>query len=182
MAFQVSKYLLSSVKYHDSVFISVDDDIDGIPLDKMTGLKSGGFIPSKWETVDPDQIEAQAITTSKWDTLDPVAPEPPSFVDYSNDDDSSDDNSRSFDDDKRSRLRQIEVKIMQYQDELESGARSLKAGWTINQQCEHYRRKLTKKSYKELMQPEVSTESPGDRYAQRKELSRRSPSLTSENR
>lgn len=29
-----------------------------------------GFILSKWETVDPDQIEAQAMTTSKWDLLE----------------------------------------------------------------------------------------------------------------
>lgn len=40
--------------------ISVDDDIDGIPLEKLVsssaGLKPGGFIPSKWETVDPDQV------------------------------------------------------------------------------------------------------------------------------
>lgn len=29
-----------------------------------------GFIPSRWETVDPDQVEAQAMTTSKWDQLE----------------------------------------------------------------------------------------------------------------
>lgn len=36
----------------------MDDDIDGIPLEKVTSssMKSGGFIPSKWETVDPDQV------------------------------------------------------------------------------------------------------------------------------
>lgn len=28
---------------------------------------------SKWETVDPDQIEAQAMTTSKWDLLESSA-------------------------------------------------------------------------------------------------------------
>lgn len=35
---------------------------------KDSGLS--GFITSKWETVDPDQIEAQAMTTSKWDLLE----------------------------------------------------------------------------------------------------------------
>lgn len=39
----------------------MDDDIDGIPLEKMSACLSlkaggGGFIPSKWETVDPDQV------------------------------------------------------------------------------------------------------------------------------
>lgn len=93
----------------------------------------------------PNQVEAQAITTSKWDTLDPVAPEPPSFSmapDYG-----SDAAGAATDDpaSKRSRLREIELKIVQYQDELESGERSLKPGWTIGQQTEHYRRKLMRK-------------------------------------
>ena len=34
---------------------------------------------------------------------------------------------------------------MQYQDELESGRRSLKTGMTIQSQVEHYRKKLIKK-------------------------------------
>lgn len=50
-------------------FYLVDEDIDGIPLDKSTNDASDtvfskigskpAFIPSKWETVDPQQIEAQ---------------------------------------------------------------------------------------------------------------------------
>lgn len=28
------------------------------------------FVPSKWETVDPSQIEDQAMTTSKWELLE----------------------------------------------------------------------------------------------------------------
>lgn len=31
---------------------------------------TAGFIKSKWETVDPEQVEAQAMTTSKWDMLE----------------------------------------------------------------------------------------------------------------
>lgn len=46
---------------------------------------------------------------------------------------------------RRARLREIEVKVMQYQDELESGKRSVKAGWTIPDQIEHHRRKLLRK-------------------------------------
>lgn len=78
----------------------MDEDIDGIPMegnqsasaadmDSDGGLAKGkgGFIPSKWETVDASQIEAQAITTSKWDTLDPVAPEPPQISTGDNSDD-----------------------------------------------------------------------------------------------
>lgn len=47
---------------------SVDDDIDGVPMDeddssnvqKEDDKKSSipaGFVPSRWETVDPDQVK-----------------------------------------------------------------------------------------------------------------------------
>lgn len=85
----------------------MDEDIDGVPMDdddsanarnKDDDKKSAmpaGFVPSRWETVDPDQVskcfrldklsimisclhiytqffhqvEAQAMTTSKWEEL-----------------------------------------------------------------------------------------------------------------
>lgn len=118
------------------------------------------------------QIEAQAITTSKWDTLEPVAPEPPTLSEISNDD-SSDEEPADMDEERRTRLREIEVKIMQYQDELESGQRTLKPGWSMNQQIEHYRRKLMKKSDKDLTQDYGS---PSDKYASQRKDKKRSPS------
>lgn len=52
------------------------DDIDGEPIDDDIPHKkkktTGAFVPSKWETVDPEQVEAQAMTTSKWDLLEPA--------------------------------------------------------------------------------------------------------------
>lgn len=64
-------------EYSDDIDgIPMDDDIDGIPLDedkKHSSRKGGmpaGFVPSRWETVDPEQVEAQAMTTSKWDQLE----------------------------------------------------------------------------------------------------------------
>lgn len=134
----------------------MDDDIDGIPLDKARAAGAGGFVPSKWETVDPEQIEAQAITTSKWDTLDPVAPDPPIISNISDDSFDSFDNSdniRDFDEIKRGRLREIEIKTVQYQDELESGQRAVKPGCTMQQQIEHFRRKLLRKSVREIESP-----------------------------
>lgn len=56
---------------------------------------------------------------------------------------------RNMTEEKRQKLREIEVKAVQYQDELESGQRQLKSGWTLPQQVEHYRRKLLRKSEKE---------------------------------
>lgn len=130
----------------------MDDDIDGIPIDSKD-LK-GGFIPSKWETIDPQQVQAQAITTSKWDTLEP--PDAPKIYN-SDDDDDSDSNpeqSTNINEERRSRLRDIEVRTMQYQDELESGEKDLKSGWSLNEQVEHYRRKLLTSRKKSVSPPE----------------------------
>lgn len=151
-----------------------DPDIDGIPIggrDDISPPAAAGFIPSKWETVDPDQIEAQAITTSKWETLDPVKESQPqsNLSDDSFDSFENSEGTRDYDEEKRARLRELEVKIVQYQDELESGQRSLKSGWNVQQQCEHYRRKLIKRSYRELQQ-----DSPQSRTSSLK----RSPSPT----
>ncbi|XP_032599458.1 U2 snRNP-associated SURP motif-containing protein [Drosophila grimshawi] len=129
--------------------VPMDDDLDGVPMehvqkaaDSKSHPKMPGFIPSKWETVDPTQIEAQAITTSKWDTLDP--PDPPKF--FSSDEESDDDNSQKYDDEKRQKLREIELKVMQYQDELESGKRRLESGWTLPEQVEYHRKRLLKRN------------------------------------
>ncbi|KAH9400997.1 U2 snRNP-associated SURP domain-containing protein [Tyrophagus putrescentiae] len=72
--------------------IRTDDELDGIPLDPdldgeelpfpqettATRRSSQNFVstkfkPSKWETIDPEVVESQAITTSKWEHLDRVA-------------------------------------------------------------------------------------------------------------
>lgn len=105
--------------------------------------------------------------------MDPVAPDPPSISqgsDISNDEEmfeENNENSRDLDEERRTRLREIELKTMQYQDELESGLRSLKTGWTIQQQIEHYRRKLMKKTDKEF-RPQDS-DSPVDKYILRRD-------------
>lgn len=42
------------------------EDDDDIPDDKNTSK----FVSSKWEQVDPEKLEKQAVTTSKWDFFD----------------------------------------------------------------------------------------------------------------
>lgn len=54
---------------------------------KSSGKGLSGFILSKWETVDPEQVEAQAMTTSKWDLLENSTDNPDSSQ---NDQDSND--------------------------------------------------------------------------------------------
>ena len=36
--------------------------------------------------------------------------------------------------DRRARLREIEIKVMTYQDDLEAGREKVKSGWTISEQ------------------------------------------------
>ncbi|XP_015109762.1 U2 snRNP-associated SURP motif-containing protein isoform X1 [Diachasma alloeum] len=136
--------------YDDIDGVPMDDDIDGIPMDDDNRSNSrskssekkpvmpAGFVPSRWETVDPDQVEAQAMTTSKWEELE-------QNDDSNSQDASMDSGGRDYNEERRTRLREIEVKTMQYQDELESGRRSLKSGMTIQAQVEHYRKKLIRK-------------------------------------
>lgn len=89
-------------------------------------------------------------------------------------DGSFDNDGRDLDEEKRSRLKKIEVKILEYQDELESGTRQLKPGWTIDKQIQHYRRKLTKTMKKSEFQRDDS-ESPNEKYFSSRKESKRSP-------
>nr|XP_018913617.1 PREDICTED: U2 snRNP-associated SURP motif-containing protein [Bemisia tabaci] len=157
----------------DGLPMEDDEDIDGVPLDNEDApTKSATFVPSRWETVDPEQAEAEAMTTSKWELMEmgklqESAAEKPESVPQPKDETSQDsvtqdsqsqdledvtpghDAAIAGDDDfRRAKLREVEVKVMQYQDELEFGDRTLKSGWTIQQQVAHYRRKLLRKAEK----------------------------------
>ncbi|XP_061569076.1 U2 snRNP-associated SURP motif-containing protein isoform X3 [Cololabis saira] len=140
----------------------MEEDIDGIPFDQV---KEATFkvAPSKWEAVDEAELQAQAVTTSKWEIFE--QPEEEKKVDEDSDDDDrsprSDDNQSysnpvrddsdvktkmsEMNEEKRSKLREIEVKVMKFQDELESGKRPKKPGQSLQEQVEHYRDKLLQK-------------------------------------
>ncbi|XP_041823801.1 U2 snRNP-associated SURP motif-containing protein isoform X3 [Melanotaenia boesemani] len=140
----------------------MEEDIDGIPFDQA---KEATFkvAPSKWEAVDETELEAQAVTTSKWEIFEQPEETKKVEEDSDNDDRSprSEDN-QSFsnptrddpdvkaklsemNEEKRTKLREIEVKVMKFQDELESGKRPKKPGQSIQEQVEHYRDKLLQK-------------------------------------
>ncbi|XP_017778699.1 PREDICTED: U2 snRNP-associated SURP motif-containing protein isoform X2 [Nicrophorus vespilloides] len=130
----------------------IPSDYDGVVIDDSMDKSSdtlSGFISSKWETVDPEQVAAQAITTSKWDMVENSGDNSGDSSQADKEDSMDFLDSRTMTEERRTKLREIEVKAMQYQDELESGSRSIKSGWTVSQQVEHYRRKLLRKSEKE---------------------------------
>ncbi|XP_038671148.1 U2 snRNP-associated SURP motif-containing protein [Scyliorhinus canicula] len=55
---------------------------------------------------------------------------------------------------KRAKLREIELKVMKFQDELESGKRPKKAGQSMQDQVEHYRDKLLQREKEKEMERE----------------------------
>ncbi|TNN73438.1 U2 snRNP-associated SURP motif-containing protein [Liparis tanakae] len=140
----------------------MEEDIDGIPLDPS---KEATFkvAPSKWEAVDEAELQAQAVTTSKWEAFEQPEETKRDEEDSDYDDRSprSDDNQSysnpiredsdvkvkmsEMNEEKRTKLREIEVKVMKFQDELESGKRPKKPGQSIQEQVEHYRDKLLQK-------------------------------------
>ncbi|CAH1782434.1 unnamed protein product [Owenia fusiformis] len=148
------------------------EDLDGQPLEDQNPAPTPAvmkFKPSKWETVDEDDLERQAVTTSKWEMFD--APEEktkeedvdgdPMEDDYQDIDGSPMSSSMGHSregsagevyfsrgemtEERRAKLREVEVKVMKYQDELEAGKRSRKSEYTISQQIQHYRKKLLQK-------------------------------------
>ncbi|XP_078484843.1 U2 snRNP-associated SURP motif-containing protein-like [Ciona intestinalis] len=143
-----------------------DDDVDGVPMDSVDvdGMPLDGepldgvplenkkvaeepqarFVQSKWEMVDPVEVEAQAMTTSKWDQLENqnYDGEP---LEESHSQSENLAQEFKYDESKRAKLREIEVKVMKFQDELESGQRERKSGVSISKQVSQYREKLLDK-------------------------------------
>nr|XP_046267696.1 U2 snRNP-associated SURP motif-containing protein isoform X2 [Scatophagus argus] len=145
------------------------DDIDGVPLDESSVPHSR--VPlSKWEKTGDTGTFSQAKTESKWDVVVGQDNESKVNVSVNSQDggedsecDSSDDSCSSskydsvdfqrslrgfqMSESKRKRLRELEVKVMEIQDELESGKRQRKSGMSIQQQVEHYRNKLLQQEF-----------------------------------
>ncbi|XP_053211968.1 U2 snRNP-associated SURP motif-containing protein-like [Panonychus citri] len=173
-----------------------ESDIDGIPIDTIDGtpfestinISTTKFKPSKWETVDPDLVESQAMTTSKWESLETnhddgtgggVGGGSSGLGDGGDcdcDDDDDDIDGKPIDgspfigitnqcllssgsnvmdslkpeivnenDGRRVKLREIELKVLKFQDELESSRKSKKNSQSIESQVDEYRTKLLRK-------------------------------------
>ncbi|VDL60515.1 unnamed protein product [Hymenolepis diminuta] len=196
-----------------------DEDIEGVPLDinslnasdvnKSTAAPAPLFVPSKWESVDPDKAVEEAVTSNRWDIFaDPSAVESPddqmAEVRVSKDDSDEDVDGRpldafcasgmglvAYDDDdvvspvlspqqqisealssssqpvnepmsdtRRQALREIEVKVLKYQDELESAKRrgdSVTSENAIKQQVDRYRERLLERLDETSSIPESSS-------------------------
>merc|ERR1712111_114792 len=92
---------------------------------------------------------------SKWDDKEDVDGEP---INNESDNDFPDVDT-GVTEERRQLLREIEVKVMQYQDELEGGKKGIKSGWTISEQVEHYRKKLLRRAQEKQEAAEEEDES-----------------------
>ncbi|KAI8438904.1 hypothetical protein MSG28_011233 [Choristoneura fumiferana] len=205
-----NKFKINNVNLR--VVSPVDEDIDGVPLEAPR--PAGGFVPSRWERVEP--------AAEAWQPEPPAPPDPSrrrrprSTREYQDAHcyrnvycnitsvrrsgavwqsrpvgevdvltvlkfhsieqtfksallnlGSSASVSVSLPEElslKRETLREIEVRVLKYADELEAGLRARRAALTTHQQLQHYRRKLIKKASREAkVAVEVALESPSPR-------------------
>ncbi|KAK7925510.1 hypothetical protein WMY93_007820 [Mugilogobius chulae] len=151
------------------------DDIDGLPLEDGPHSR----VPlSKWEQMSDSGIFSSVKTASKWDNVEEQESDNETRKNNGGTDDSDSDSSdscsssskyesadfqsslRSFQmsETKRKRLRELEVKVLKMQDELESGKRQKKSGMSIQQQVEYYRNKLLQREFdKETVNSKTSS-------------------------
>ncbi|KRZ24845.1 U2 snRNP-associated SURP motif-containing protein [Trichinella pseudospiralis] len=136
-------------------------DIDGVPLDEdmMESLTTSTsaqqqpkakFIRSRWEEVAPQVVREQAFSSCKWETCETEKQQ--DIFDADIDGMPLDEKSRSpshgkheLSEHERQQLRELEVKVVTYQDALESGSIALQEGMTIAEQVNDYRNYLLKK-------------------------------------
>lgn len=91
------------------------------------------FVPSKWEVVDPEQVEAQAMSTKK-------------LYDMECQRQLQERSSKILSEEERRKLREIEVMVLQFQEELEMGKRMpVKKGYSIENEVKSYREYLMSK-------------------------------------
>lgn len=128
--------------------LSPGEDIDGEPLDGEPRSLShpaptppGAFVPSRWEEVE--QPARSPTPPAPSPTLAPPGPAAPSPPQSATSAASPSPPPRGV---PRSTLRDIEVRVLRYADELEAGARAVREGLTQAQQLQHYRRKLLRKA------------------------------------
>lgn len=136
----------NSKKENNCVIVNKEEIISKTNLDsqkdKAETIPLPGFIPSKWETIDPDVVEAQAMSTKKFYDLE---------IQRKNNENEQKKKGSNLDKQERERLRQIEVMVMQYQDEIESGKHKLKRGKSLECHLSEYRNHLLDKMKRDIL-------------------------------
>ncbi|ODN04777.1 U2 snRNP-associated SURP motif-containing protein [Orchesella cincta] len=170
------KSALNLVKSLQSTEPEINEELDGVPMDEEEQVSENvvvqnKFIPSKWEELDPEQVKAQAVTTtSKWDLFEEQDKSDGKLVEYEEEDidgmpmDDEDDD--VVEETHRKTLREIEMKVLAFQDELE------KRGVNETNLVREYRDKLLRKATSSSHE----SSSDAERSSSRKATRKRSPS------
>uniref|UniRef100_A0A3P8YR95 U2 snRNP-associated SURP domain containing n=1 Tax=Esox lucius TaxID=8010 RepID=A0A3P8YR95_ESOLU len=162
------------------------DDIDGMPLEDLAHSR---VALSKWERVDDSERGSVSSPLSPHSAN--TKEEGDSEADSSDDDSPSKYDSADFksslssfemSESKRSRLRELEVKVMKFQDELESGKRPRKSGMNVQKQVEHYRNKLLQKEFDKDEQEKKERSTPKSKDRSKKEERREKTEESSKGR
>lgn len=178
--------------------VPMSEDLDGVPLysSSSPSVRSKQVVKattSKWETDPP------VLASSKWDNPDLENDQYESsskkknrdYEDIFTDadvkvsdeeldgtplDDSSQETihhgSDSKNEDRRGKLRDIELKVVRYQDDLEAGYQSRMSGMTVSEQIQQYREHLLRKVMRDYPQ-EAGDKEPESSRKERRESERR---------
>lgn len=145
-----------------------DEDIDGKPLDDDDDDENNASDddtsrkksePSSWQVHDDDST-ADSVEASKDSQQDRER-------DRTDEDRLSSQLRHELSEAKRAKLREIELKVMRYQDELEAGRRSRKSEMSIADQVDHYRRKQLRKEEEKEKEIEYEKHREEDRSTDR---------------
>ncbi|XP_076130412.1 U2 snRNP-associated SURP motif-containing protein isoform X1 [Alosa pseudoharengus] len=149
------------------------DDIDGMPLDESTdrGVPHARVTLSKWERVDDGEplkstdADSRGVKDGEGESDDDSSDGSSSPSKFDAADFKSSVSSFELSESKRSKLRELEVKVMKFQDELESGKKTRKSGMSVHEQVQHYRNKLLQKEFEkdEQEKKEKSSQKPKER-------------------
>uniref|UniRef100_A0AAX7SBW2 RRM domain-containing protein n=1 Tax=Astatotilapia calliptera TaxID=8154 RepID=A0AAX7SBW2_ASTCA len=127
------------------------DDIDGMPCDKREVrpkcLASCVHLFKKRDCSQMDLMPVNSGNSQEEDSESDSSADSSSLSNYDSAVFQSSLRSFQMSESKRKRLRELEVKVMKIQDELESGKRQRKSGMSLQQQVEHYRNKLLQKEF-----------------------------------
>uniref|UniRef100_W5KC98 Zgc:163098 n=1 Tax=Astyanax mexicanus TaxID=7994 RepID=W5KC98_ASTMX len=119
------------------------DDLDGVPFEESLDKTVPSVALSKWERVD----DAENVKENEADSDDSSSDDAASPSRYEGAEFKSSLKNFEMSESKRTRLRELEVKVMKFQDELESGKRQRKSSMSLQQQVQHYRNKLLQKEF-----------------------------------
>ncbi|XP_049332338.1 U2 snRNP-associated SURP motif-containing protein [Astyanax mexicanus] len=133
------------------------DDLDGVPFEESLDKTVPSVALSKWERVDDaeptaksdseDEMNAGNVKENEADSDDSSSDDAASPSRYEGAEFKSSLKNFEMSESKRTRLRELEVKVMKFQDELESGKRQRKSSMSLQQQVQHYRNKLLQKEF-----------------------------------